>query len=118
MQAIAHAQAVTAAAFAKGQVPAPYYLYLLARANARQLAGTRAVAPGCASPATAGGTVYVQRHTAGHKCLRGAQHAPRVPAATRAQWVSRKVRQRVTVPGGRQVWREIWVTTRAQVAVL
>lgn len=58
--AIAHAQRVTAAAFAKGTVPAPYYLHLLMRAQAANM--PRANVSGCAG--MAGGTVYVQRYTA------------------------------------------------------
>lgn len=115
--AVAQARAITAQAFAAGTVPAPYYLYLLARAQ-RAAMPAPAVANGCAGPATAGGSVFVQRHTAGHKQVRKApaSHAA-TPTATRAAWVPRKVRQQRLV-NGTPVMREFWVTTRAQVTVV
>lgn len=111
---VAEAQAVTARAFSKGSVPAPFYLHVLAQAQARAMRASVAVAPGTANPHTAGGTVYVQRHTAAHKLLPGATYAPYTPAATRRQWVTRTVRVRTHAHG----WRNVVVTNQASVPVI
>lgn len=111
---VARAQAHTAACFARGTVPAPYYMYLLMRAQR----ASAATASGCANPATAGGAAYVQRHTAQHKqCHRAPANHAVTPTATRAAWVTMQVPVTRTVRGV-PVQKLVTVTNRKQVTVV
>lgn len=105
--AVVQARAVTSAAFAKGTVPAPYYLYVLARYNALCQAASKAVQSGCAN-----------NRPAGLQYVRSFGSTAQYPKATRRMQTTRLVPRKVLVRNGVQLHPYVQVTVTAQQPIL
>lgn len=109
---VAHARKV----FATNHNPAPYYVFLLLRAQA---AGKATQYGSGKVRASAWGAQYAQGYTATHKqCVRAVPNHQYTPCATRAAWVQVTVPVHRTLPNGQRVRKLCTVTNRKQVTVV